>query len=156
MDLQHDNVGGIGVTEAWTTISNVGASIRNKAKAKAAQKVADAGNYWTLRPFLKSLIPVPQYIINEVAGQGITKQAVLDLPAQTIGGTNANVIAQLKTLSGGGSLNTAVIGEGGVIETATPAAAPKELVTSGVTKYVPYIIGAVVIGLIIYLIAKKR
>lgn len=45
-----------------TGVKNLASNIRNKAKAKKAQKIADAGGYNTLTPFQKSLIQVPEYV----------------------------------------------------------------------------------------------
>lgn len=158
MDLTNNVAGTEFASQAWTTVSNVAARVRNRAKAKKAQGIADAGNYFTLTAFQKSLIPVPQYVIDQVSGQGITKNAVLNLPAQPVGSSNAGIISQLKTLSSGGTLNAAVIGEGGVIGTA-PAADPKELTDTTGTKIknmLPYIIGVAVVGFAIYFVAKRR
>lgn len=158
MDLMQDNATGTEfASQVWSGVSSAASKIVNKAKKKKAQQISDNGQYWTLRPYLKGLIPVPQYVIDQVSNQGITKQAVLDLPAQQVGASNAQIIAQLKTLSSGGSLNTAVFGEGGVAS--TPAAAEKELGdTTGdkIKRNLPYIIGVVVVGLLFYFIIKKR
>ena len=54
-------------------------SIRNKAKAKKAQKISDAGGYLTLTPFQKSLIDVPDYILNQ--GIGANDKDIKNLPA---------------------------------------------------------------------------
>lgn len=133
-----------------STATNLGKGIRDKAKAKEAQKAADAGQYWTLRPYLKSLIPIPQYIINQVAGQGITEYAVLQLPAQSAGSSNSQIIAALKQMSGSGAGSTSINPTGNAVAT-------DETTNSGfdIKKYVPYIAGAIILGLIVYFITKK-
>lgn len=131
--------------------TNLAKGIRDKAKAKEAQKIADAGNYWTLRPYLKSLIPIPQYIINQVAGQGITEYAVLQLPEQSAGSSNTQIISALKQLSGTGA------GAGQTVNPTGNILATDENVQTGFDfkKYLPYIAGIVIIGLIIYFVTKK-
>jgi hypothetical protein len=158
MDLRSNNVTGQDVAaQVFTFAGNTAARIRNKAKAKKAQGIADAGNYWTLTAFQKSLIPIPQYIIDQVSGQGITQDAVLNLPAQAASASNPSIINQLKTLSGGGTLAKAVIGDNTQVIGNPPAASPKELEgAEGVKKYLPYIAGAAVLGVVIYLIAKRK
>jgi hypothetical protein len=91
-------------------VKNVLASIRNKAKARKAQKISDAGGYLSLTPFQKSLIDIPDYILNQTAGSGATNEDIKNLPADTS--------EQLK-------------------------------------QFLPYIIGAIVIGILLYVILKK-
>ena len=157
MDLRSDNVAGTEFAgQVWSGVSSAAGKIVNKEKKKAAQKVSDNGQYWTLRPYLKSLIEVPQYVIDQVSNQGITKNAVLQLPAQQTGASQAQIINQLKTLSGGGSLNTAVFGDSGVA--ATPAAEPKVLAdTAGdkIKRNLPYILISVAAVVALYFVFKK-
>ena len=157
MDLMQDNVAGTELAgQVWSGVSSAAGKIVNKAKKKAAQKVSDGGQYWTLRPYLKSLIEVPQYVIDQVSNQGITKNAVLQLPAQQTGASQAQIINQLKTLSGGGSLNTAVFGDSGVA--ATPAAESKVLddnVGDKIKRNLPYILIAVAGAVALYFVFKK-
>jgi hypothetical protein len=160
MDLQHDNLtaaqtgipGGAVVDSLGSTVKNLAAGIRNKAKAKQAQKIADAGNYWTLRPFLKNLIKIPQYILNQVAGQGITEDAVINLDAQATGASNTQIINALKQMSG------TSVGAGGIIgNTNIPAVTPPpETKGFDFKKALPYIIGVVVIGIVIFFIVKRK
>ena len=157
MDLQKDHVTGQDVAaQAFTFVGNTAARIRNKAKAKKAQGIADAGNYWTLTAFQKSLIPIPQYIIDQVSNQGINQNAVLNLPAQAAGASNATIISKLKTLSGGGTLNTAVIGDNTQVIGNPAAAEPKTIDAEGMKKYLPYIAGVVVLGVLVYFIVKRK
>jgi len=62
---------------------NILSSIRNRAKAKKAQKISDAGGYLTLTPFQKSLIDVPDYILNQTTGSGANANDIKNLPAVT-------------------------------------------------------------------------
>lgn len=89
------------------------ASIRNKAKAKKAQKISDAGGYLTLTAFQKSLIGVPSYIQTA----GIPAEVAQE--AEPIPATEGQVAAKFKT-------------------------------------YLPYIIGAVVLIVIVFIIVKRK
>ncbi len=62
MDLRKDNLGVEDVQKVVQGVGSVAKSIRDRAKAKKAQKISDAGGYLTLTPYQKSLIPVPAYI----------------------------------------------------------------------------------------------
>jgi hypothetical protein len=113
---RHDNVtvadtgvpmGGL-VDAAATGVKDLAAAIRNKAKAKKAQKISDAGGYFTLTPFQKSLIDVPAYAVSA----GTTAQDAKDSPAMDISG------GQLK-------------------------------------KYLPYIIGVVILVIIFFIVKRK-
>ena len=154
MELQ-DNLGVEDVQAVGNVFKGIAGGIVARAKAKKAQKDSDAGNYWTLRPYLKTLIPIPQYIITQVSGQGITQKAILDLPAQAAGSSNAQIINDLKVLSGGGSLASMPIG-GGVIESATPAATDTTTSMSNVKKYLPYIVISVIVLIALYFVWKKK
>jgi hypothetical protein len=120
-------------------------NIRDKAKQKEAQKISDAGNYFTLRPYLKSLIAIPDYVKTMVANQGITQQAVLDLEAQGVGESNTSIISQLKTLSG----TTSAGGQ-------TIDAAGNTTAGTFFQKYGMYIIGVIILGIIIFFIVKRK
>jgi hypothetical protein len=185
MDLRSDNQIGAaagvavgaaqqGVSAVWNLGSNVAKRIRDDAKRKQAQGIADGGNYWTMRPYLKSLINIPDYILQQTANQGISEYAIIQLPAQGIAATNANVIDKLKMLTNQpvdpgaapavaalrGSIVTmaSLSGAGGA--GATAAAAQKSLTPNtaaqNIQKYLPYILGALAVGLIIFLIVRKK
>jgi len=62
-------------------IKNVAASIRNRAKARKAQKISDGGGYMSLTPFQKSLIDVPDYILNQTQGTSATAEDIKNMPA---------------------------------------------------------------------------
>lgn len=152
---EHDNVtvadtgipGGATVDSLASGAKNLLKGIRDKAKAKSAQKVSDSGGYWTLRPYLKSLINIPQYVIDQVAGQGITEEAVLQLPAQATGSSNTQIIAALKKLSG--------TSEGGTINPTGNPALDTQIPEGVLQKYLPFIIGALVLGFAVYFFTKK-
>jgi len=127
-----------------SSVKNLAAGIRNKAKAKEAQRITDAGNYWTLRPFLKSLIPIPQYILDQVGGQGITENAVIQLPEQGVGSSNSDIIKSLKALSGN-KPDEKVLGK-------TPASGAE----FDIKKYLPFAIGIIILGILIYFIYKSK
>lgn len=154
---EHDNVtladtgipGGAVADSLASSAKNLFKGIRDRAKAKAAKKTADSGGYWTLRPYLKSLIAIPQYIVDQVAGQGITEEAVLQLPAQSVGTSNTQIISELKKLSGTVSVGATNINPTGntILQTEQPEGTFKKLL--------PYIGGALILGLIGYVILKK-
>lgn len=131
-----------------SSAGNLAKGIRDKAKAKAAQKTADAGGYWTLRPYLKSLIPIPQYIITQVSGQGITEYAVLQLPAQQTGASNTQIITALKQLSGSGGTGATNVNPTG--NTAIGGEAP----ATDLKKFLPYVLVLVVLVVLYYIIKK--
>lgn len=151
--------------------SELGHNLLVSAKSKFAQKTADKGNYWTLRSYLKNLIKIPQYIIDQVKGQGITYYAILQIPAQGIGASNTQIINLLKQVSGQGDILHA--------DPKSQAAKPESQMTVGsdgqpeltkasdgilnalpmtktFKKYLPYIIGIVLFGIIVYLIVKYK
>jgi hypothetical protein len=152
--------------------SDLAKGLKVNAKTKTAKKVADEGNYWTLTPYQKSLIAIPGYILNQVANQGITYFAVYQIDAQGIGSSQTQIVAGLKKIS----KNPNMLGVGG--PAAKPAAqteiigssagvtdpAVKEIVEdtksaatkSSLTTMLPYIIGAVVLGIIAYFLLKKK
>jgi hypothetical protein len=146
--------------------SDLASGIKVSAKTKSAQKTADSGQYWTLTPYMKSLIPIPQYIIDQVKGQNISYFAVYQLPAQGVGASMTSMIGTLQdetkhpvmTGVGGPAAKPAaqsIIGSGGTAVSATDPAAGAAT-TSSLTKYLPYIIGAVALIIIIYFIIKKK
>ena len=114
MDLQNNltvadtGVPGGGAVDAIASgVKNLATSVRNKAKAKKAQKISDAGGYFTLTPFQKSLINEPDYAKTTIGAKS-------DEPIEAI----ANQGFEIK-------------------------------------KYIPYIIGVVVI-IIIYFVVKSK
>jgi hypothetical protein len=147
--------------------SDLASGIKVSAKTKSAQKTADSGQYWTLTPYMKSLIPIPQYIIDQVKGQNISYFAVYQLPAQGVGASSTSMIASLQDMTkhpnmtgvGGPAAKPAaqsIIGSGGTAVSATDPAAGSAASTSTLTKYLPYIIGAAALAIVIYFIIKKK
>jgi hypothetical protein len=186
MDLRSDNQIGAaagvavgaaqqGVSAVWNLGSNVAKRIRDDAKRKQAQGIADGGNYWTMRPYLKSLINIPDYILQQTANQGISEYAIIQLPAQGIASTNASVIDKLKMITNQpvqsgtapavaalrgnivtlASLSSAQGGAGGTVAAAQKSLTPNTL-GQNVQKYLPYILGALAVGLIGYFIMKRK
>jgi len=77
-----DNLSVFGEIDAvGAGVKNIAASIRNRAKAKKAQGISDAGGYMTLTPFQKSLIGVPDYILNQTQGTSATAEDIKNMPA---------------------------------------------------------------------------
>jgi hypothetical protein len=191
MDLRSDNQTGMasaavgaaeitkqgvqqGISAVWNLGGNVAKRIRDNAKQREAQGISDAGNYWTMRPYLKSLINIPDYILQQTANQGISEYAIIQLPAQGIAATNANVIDKLKMITNQpvdpGAAPAVAALRGSIVTMAslsaaggagaTAAAAQKSLTPNtaaqNIQKYLPYALGALALGLIVYFIAKRK
>jgi hypothetical protein len=150
------------------TAGNIFKGIKVNAKTKSAQQTADQGQYWTLRPYLKNLIMIPQYILDQVKGQGITYYAVLQLPEQGVGANNTDIINLLKQTSGKGDIYKAdpssqaakpeaqqEIGEDAISNTVIPPEGTATTVDN-VKKYIPYAIGLIVVAIIVYYFLHKR
>jgi hypothetical protein len=154
--------------------SGLASTIKNNAKTKSAKKSADAGQYWTLRPFLKNLIRIPQYILDQVSNQGITYYAVLQLPAQGVGANNTDIINALKQISGKGDILHAdptsqaaksesqmTIGTTNAAGVTLPSTEPPSSTaklpwTARLKDFVPYVIGAAVVAIILYFVLRKH
>ena len=90
--------GGGAIGSVVDSVGNVISGLTHKAEVGAksadAQKTANlmpggippkgsvAGGYWGLRAYLKSLIPIPAYVLQQVNGTGITEFGILNTPAQ--------------------------------------------------------------------------
>ena len=146
--------------------SGIAQGVKVNAKTKTAQKAADNGQYWTLTPYLKSLIPIPQYIINQVTGQGISYYAVLQLPSQGTGSSNTQIIETLKGLTRQPNMigvtgqaakpeSQAIIG-GTSASNIALAAGQIPTTADNIKKYLPYIIGGLLVVIIIYFIVKRK
>jgi len=157
-----------GTDKIASAIFNVLKPESKAQKNSDAVKASAAGNYWTLRPYLKNMIPIPQYIIDQVKGQGIAYFAVLQLPAQGVGASNSGIINQLKLLTLGGRDvlkpdptsqaaqpgGLEIIG-GGTIDASKNVSATPAAATEQIKKYLPYIIGAIILVIILYFVIKK-
>lgn len=154
-NLSNDNFGVEDVGKIVEGAKGLAKSVTDRAKAKKAQKTSDAGGYWQLRPYLKSLIPIPNYVVTMTSGQGITEAAIKNLPEQSAGTPNEIIIQALQLASGlqtpSKAPSTVAMEQAGKTLLNEDAAAA----TSQIKKALPYIIGAVVIGFIVYLISKK-
>jgi len=187
MDLtKNDSVGADTAMAAVETLRTTALAaikgIRDKAKTKEAQSVADKGNYWTLRPYLKSLIPIPGYIIDQVKDKGISEYAVIALPEQALGASNATIVAKLQKYTvdpmpsgtdpdvaslrtsfiksivvpeGGGGVNYKIDPTTGDPVVNDPVADKAKSALGNVTPYLPYIVGGLGIILAIYFITKR-
>ena len=156
-------------------------SIRDKKKTKEAQAVADKGQYFTLRPYLKSLIPIPAYVVDMAKDKGISEYAVLQLPEQGTGASTSSIIAALQKMTVDpmpsgvaadvAALRASFINSLPVVSTntgftvgTTPVTNPvindplpdkAKSAVGSLAPYLPYIIGALAIGLVIYFVTKK-
>lgn len=138
MDLRQssDNVDIGQITEtagkAISAVSGLASGIRNKAKAKKAQKISDAGGYFTLSGFQKSLIPVPDYAKVQAAASG-------------------NVAA-------GAGTGQPVINDSGQVDVAQVEAIPasEAQVKSKLKEYLPYILGVIVLVVVVFIVMKKK
>jgi hypothetical protein len=161
-NITHDNLGVEDVTKILDIGKNAVQKLKDKKFAKQANEFVAKGKYWNLSQYSKSLIPIPAKIISETSGKGITEQAILNLPPQKqkapYPGTTPEIIAALQLASG-----MTVPGVGTTakaVETAAKTAIATEAKEPGnaqeqIKKYLPYVLGAAVIGLIVYLISKK-
>jgi hypothetical protein len=147
--------------------SDLAKGIKVSAKTKTAKQTSDAGNYFTLTPYQKSLIPIPDYILNQVANQGITYYAVYQLDAQGVGASQTGIINALKALSkspnmlgvGGpaakpSAQNVIVSSSGNV--TSPAAEASKAGTSASITTMLPYIIGGILLIVIGYFLLKRK
>jgi hypothetical protein len=73
--------GGAIIDEAANLLKNSAKNIRDRAKAKKAQAISDAGGYMTLTPYQKSLIDIPPYILNQTQGTTATAEDIKNMPA---------------------------------------------------------------------------
>ena len=135
-----DVVGGLG---------NIIKSAKDKKKAREAQVLSDQGHYWFLSPEAKGMIEIPFYVLQQVQGKGITREAILNMPKKPKGTAFDEILPELIMRSGGFVGGSGGVNEGGGL-TAESIKQPGDF-----KKFVPYILGAVVIGLIIYFITKK-
>ena len=142
------------------------------AKNAQAMKAIAAGQYWTLRPYLKNMEQIPQYVIDQVKGQNIAYFAIIQLPAQGVGASNNDIIKQLQAMTAAGRDAIAgidptaqsakpeallIVGsEGTAVQPGSAAASAGTGTSATLTKYLPYIIGAIVLGIIIFLIVKHK
>jgi hypothetical protein len=155
MDLRNDSLGVEDIQAVTKTVGNVATAIRNKAKAKKAQAQADAGNYFTLRPFLKGLIPIPNYVLQMTAGTGITEAAIKDLPEQSVSASRESIMNALRLGSGLPAVSPAVTVAEDVTATPEKAAAEKITVPADKKKLLYIVGGVAVVGVIIYLVSKS-
>lgn len=161
-NITHDNLGVEDVTKILDIGKNAVKKLKDRKLAKQANEFVTKGKYWNLSQYSKSLIPIPNNIISETTGKGITQQAILNLPPQKqkapYPGTTPEIIASLQLASGMAVPGVGLTSEG--VATAAETAAATQAKAPGGTqeqikKYLPYVLGVAVIGLIVYLISKK-
>ena len=153
-NLSNDNFGVEDVTKIIEGGKKLVTSIKDNKRRKAAKALADAGEYWFLSPYAKKLIPIPNYVIQQTTGKGITQEAILNYPKQPKGTSFDVILPGLQLASGyvaPVSADTKAMEQAGKTLLNQDAAAAGEKIK----KALPYIIGAVVIGFIVYLISKK-
>jgi hypothetical protein len=156
--------GGVGAT-----IDKVASSLMPEskaAKAKDAVKAINAHQYWTLRPYLKNMEQIPQYVIDMVKGKNVAYFAILCLPAQSSTVSDASTLVMLQNMTKAG--RDAITG----IDPTSQAAKPEALLIVGadgtavapgttsstvsISTYLPYIIGAIILGIVVWFIMKKK
>lgn len=146
MDLRHDN---LGVSDVAGAVVGIQKKYMKNRKLSQAEKAVSRGEYWGLTPYQKSLIPIPTYIIEQVRGLGVTEQQIKDFPPHSRFDKPEKVLADLKLFAGGVIPAISTDEQISVTESVTSSN------PSNMKKYVPYILGAVVIGLIIYFVVKR-
>lgn len=150
-NLSHDNLGVEDVEKVVKGVSDLAKNIRSNKIKKEAQKIADAGNYWFLTSTAKKLIPIPNYVIQQITGKGITQDAVLNYPKQPKDTPIDTIISALQIASGLQPSTTVVTSK--AVEEATKT--DTNIKAEKVKKYLPYIIGVILIGLVIWMLSKK-
>lgn len=153
-NLTKDNFGVEDVTKIAEGVKNVVQSLKNKKLAKAGQEIADRGDYWHITPYTRKLIPIPNYIIQETTGKGVTQDAILNYPKQVTGTKTKDVLAGLQLASG---YVAPVDADTKAMEAAGKTLLNEDAAAAGakIKKALPYILGAAAIGIIIYFISKK-
>jgi hypothetical protein len=145
--------GGAALDKIGSKLKSLRVGIVNKAKAKKAKKISDGGGYWGLTSFQKSLINIPQYVLDQVGGQGISEKMVEQMPKWQSTPTIADIKAVDAKIKG-----TNKISDTGIIGVSEPlaAAAEKNLTPMDYKKYIPYVIGVVVLAVVIFFVVKKK
>lgn len=165
-----------------STAGNMAKGIRDRAKAREAQKISDAGNYFTMRAYLKTLIAIPDYVLNMVKDQGISEYAVIQLGAQGAGSSTSSIISKLKALtvapipsgvsaelaalrtsyieslpvySGSTDLGITVNKAPQQPEISQTAGEKVKAAAGNLQPYLPFIIGGLILALIAYFAFKK-
>lgn len=153
-NLDNDNFGVEDVTKIAEGVKNIAAKLKDNKRRKEAQALSDAGEYWFLSPYAKKLIPIPNYVIQQTTGKGITQDAILNYPKQPKGTPIDVVLPGLQLASGFvapvGADTKAMEQAGKTLLNQDAAAAETKI-----KKALPYILGAAAIGLIIYFISKN-
>ena len=151
-NLSHDNLGVEDVEKVVKGISDIAKNVRNNKIKKEAQKISDAGNYWFLTSTAKKLIPIPNYVIQQITGKGITQEAVLNYPKQPKDTPIDTIISALQIASGLQPSSTGVTAQ--AVKEASQTVTNAET-ASKIKKFLPYVLGALAIGLVVWMLSKK-
>lgn len=135
--LRYDNVDAGKIAEVGGKVlsavqgSGIIKSVRDKAKAKKAQKISDAGGYFNLTGYQKSLIAVPDYAKTQAAAAG-------------------NVVS--------GNPNQPVVNASGQIDIAQAPALPAtdEQLKAKLKQFMPFILGGIFLVVIIFYFKKSN
>lgn len=158
--------GGAAIDKLASSAKNILKGLRDKKKAKEAQEISDSGNYFTLRQYLKNLIVIPNYVIRKVADKNISEYAIIQLAPMPAGTSDEEILRQLEAVQNApipsgvdpdvAALKTSFIrtSNDGSGNTKIVSVDPTPVETK-VKAYLPYIIGVVILGIVIYLIVKK-
>jgi hypothetical protein len=154
-NITHDNLGVEDIEKVFETGKKVAAAIKKRVRARKATKASNKGDYWTLTSGMKKTIPIPTSVVQQTSGKGITNEAILNFPSQPKGTSIETIIKALQVASQLQTPSTPVTSK--EVAAAAETAINKEAsaAATNVKKYLPYILGAVVVGLIVYLISKK-
>jgi hypothetical protein len=174
MDLTHDNIAGLETAGALAGLAgSTITSIRNNSKAKKALGISSAGDYLSLTSYQKSLIPVPQYVVDIAYQYSIPVNTLYhqspafigaQLSAKGMSGlhVNSQQISPAVGVSVPKAGDASVSGEGvpsnpSLKSVDVPAAGGGVTTnTAGFKNYIPYIIGVVAVGLLLYFIIKRK
>lgn len=151
-NLSHDNLGVEDVQKVVQGITDITKNLRNKKIAKEAKTISDAGNYWFLTSTAKKLIPIPDYVYQQITGKGITQEAVLNYPKQPKGKPIDEIISALQIASGLQPSSTGVTAQ--AVKEATQTVTNAET-ASKIKKFLPYVLGVLAIGLVVWMLSKK-
>jgi hypothetical protein len=168
MELQ-DNLSLADIDPSLGVVDKVASALKPQSKSsKNAEAVAKTANgqYFTLRPYLKNMITIPQYVISQVSGKNIAYFAVLQLPAQAPNTPIELIIPKLQALTQAGVPSNVdptsqaaqpaalqIVG-GNTSANNTQAGVPMNLVN--IKAYLPYIIVVVVIAVVLYFVLRKK
>jgi hypothetical protein len=166
-----DNLSLSDIDPSLGVVDKVASALKPQSKssknAEAVTKSAN-GQYFTLRPYLKNMITIPDYVISQTSGKNIAYFAVLQLPAQAPNTSIDLIIPKLQALTQAGVPTNVdptsqaaqpkalqiIGGNASANNTTSPIPIPMNLVN--IKAYLPYIIGVVLIAVILYFVLRKK